>query len=87
MIQLLFNILAAACLSYLLVVAEPIVALRNYLRLTDATWVGRLLGCALCSGFWVGLAVTHSVLDAAIVGVVAEVIYRRMQTIPIKDED
>jgi hypothetical protein len=69
------------------VTSEPTNRLREWLGFTDAAYpdmtewkatMHRLMNCALCSGFWIGLALTWHPGHAAIAAVAAELITRRI---------
>lgn len=67
--------------------SEPTARLREALGFTDAKYpemgeakafLHRMMNCALCSGFWIGLAMTWHVGWAAVAAVAAETINRKM---------
>ena len=80
----IYNAVATACMTYLFVNAEPIAIIRQRLGITPESdnstvrFFGRMLECCLCSGFWMGLALTMDPVQAAIGAVAAEVLSRRM---------
>lgn len=80
----IYNAVVTACITYLLVNAEPIIITRQYLGITPESenntkrFFGRMLECCLCSGFWVGIALTLDPVQAAIGAVTAELLSRRM---------
>ena len=78
-------ILYTACLSFLFVTAEPLILFKRFCGFRDEDYmqfgkvkafIYRLINCCLCSGFWIGLILTGSILQAAMVAVVAEFIYK-----------
>lgn len=85
MITTIFNIITYACLTYLFVYAEPIILIRQYLNIsTDSDnkyirFIARLLGCCLCSGFWIGLIITQNIYLAAATAITAETITKKIQ--------
>lgn len=78
--NMVFDIIGLACLTYLLTVAEPVIQIKEWMGLNNPNgqgikgWMSRLLSCCLCLGFWVGLMGTWSLTMAAIVSISAEVI-------------
>jgi len=76
------------CLTYLLIHAEPVQSIKRFLMLSPETKVEQLSGypydfhrtmitlfnCAMCLGFWVGLAYYHEILMACCVSLSAEVL-------------
>ena len=81
------NILQAACLTVLWVTSEPTAALRAAFGFTNLKYADmskakaflhRLLNCAMCSGFWIGLAFTRDIGLAAVTALAAELITRKI---------
>jgi len=84
------TIIELACLSYLFVVAEPSILLRELIGFKEENYFEygkikkffhRLLNCCMCSGFWIGLIATGNIGTAAIISISAEIIYRIMNKI------
>jgi len=73
----LMTILGGACITNLWVHSEPGQWLRSKLR--DSV-IKRLLDCALCSGFWIGLIITFNPLTASVISVAAELISKKLTT-------
>ena len=72
------TILGLASITNLWIHSEPTIRLRMFLfKDYEGVW-RRLLECAMCSGFWLGLAVTWNVYLAAIISIVAELICRKL---------
>jgi len=80
--ELILSILGLASVSVLFVEAEPLIILKhklfNKIENYQDKWFWRLINCVLCSGFWIGLAFTGDILTAAIVSVLAEVLYQKI---------
>lgn len=74
------TILGLASITNLLVHSEPTMRLRNFLLRNHSGFFRRLLECALCTGFWIGLAFTFNIYLAAIISVVAEFISRKLNS-------
>lgn len=84
---IIFNIIWIACVSVLFVVAEPMIMAKRGLGFKEEL-IGRgnplrdkitkLLYCALCSGFWIGLAFTQDVRYAAIISILSEMIHKKI---------
>ena len=76
---MVFEILSVACIAVLFVEAEPLVRLKEILFSNyKSSWLWRLMNCALCSGFWIGLILTFNVEVAAIASVLAELIHKNL---------
>jgi hypothetical protein len=77
-------ILGAACLTILAVNSEPTNYLLDLVGLRKPNAKGiqgalsRLTACCLCSGFWIGLAITENIILAAIIAVTAEAINNKL---------
>ena len=80
-------IIGLACLSVLFVEAEPIVLIKRWLGLKEEefdSWgpkkryIYKMLSCALCSGFWIGL-LSGSLPKAAIVAALAEIVAKKIR--------
>lgn len=78
----MLEIIALAALTNLFVLAEPINHLKTYiyklLKKEESGFIYRLINCCLCSGFWIGLLATQSFYQAAIIAVLAELIYKKL---------
>lgn len=72
------TILGLASITNLLVHSEPTMRFRNFLLRNHRGFFRRLLECALCTGFWIGLAFTFNIYLAAIISIVAEFISRKL---------
>lgn len=84
---MLINIIGLACAAFLFASgAEPIQQIKAFFNLdNDAEFKNhiqyffvKLLNCSLCSGFWIGIIFTHSILLASIISVLAEFITRQL---------
>lgn len=78
----MMTIISLAAISALFILAEPLIKLKHILFKSikdyESTWLWRLLNCALCSGFWIGLVFTFDLYSAAIISVLAEFIYKKL---------
>lgn len=82
-------LIAISSFGALFVAAEPIILLKRYFgfkeeRYDDMSKImrffHRMLYCALCSGFWIALALTQNLHQAAICSVLAEAIYKHLKS-------
>jgi hypothetical protein len=78
--EILLNLLGAACIGALWVNSEPTMALRELIFKDKQNWFRRLLECCFCISFWIGLAFTQDVMMASIVSVSAEIISRKLNS-------
>ena len=85
------EIIAIASLVYVIVASKPFEQLRRWFGFHKASkirfykWLGELLSCALCFGFWFGAIYTGSLFEAAEIAITAEIIYKVFQYFtPIK---
>lgn len=78
----IFNIIGLSAVSVLFVAAEPLIILKHKvftkIKNYQDKWFWRLINCALCSGFWIGLFSTNDILEAATIAVLAEVVYQKI---------
>lgn len=83
----IYNIIWMSCLSVLFVVAEPIIMMKRNLGFREEDICGvqpvrdfftKLLYCAMCSGFWIGLILSFDPQKAVIVSILSELIYRKI---------
>ncbi len=78
----IITVLGLACLTNLWIHSEPTNKLRywlyNKVKDKDSLWHWRLINCALCTGFYVGLLFTWNLYLAAIVSVCAELICKKL---------
>jgi hypothetical protein len=74
-----------AAISFLFVASEPMILLKRFLGFREEkyhiygkvkSFIYRMITCALCSGFWLGLIITGNIYDAALVSILAEIIYK-----------
>lgn len=78
---MLIEIIGAAALTNLWIHSEPTNILRHQVykhKDKDNLWHWRLINCALCTGFWLGLLLTFNLYQAAIISVVAELISKKL---------
>lgn len=87
MVTSLITFISLLCLVYLFVKgAEPIQYLKSKLNIAcdsqyqhPIQWfILKLVNCALCSGFWIGLIFYQTILLACLVSVGSELLYRTM---------
>ena len=78
-------IIKIAALSFLFVTAEPMILFKRFIGFKEEQYmqfsktkafIHRLINCCLCSGFWIGLIITHTVYDAALIAVLSELIFK-----------
>lgn len=83
----MIEIFGLVCISILFVASEPLILLKRYIGFKEEeydTWTNkkrfifRLITCVLCSGFWIGL-ISGSLYKAAIISVLAELIYKKIK--------
>ena len=78
----LITILGLASLTNLWIHSEPTNFFKEWLykgvNNRDSLWHWRLINCALCTGFWLGLLITWNILLAALVSVSAELICKKL---------
>jgi len=76
-------IIELACLSFLFVNAEPLILFKRFCGYREEQmhtysktkqFIHKLIYCCLCSGFWIGLIFSGSILKAALISVIAEII-------------
>lgn len=85
----IMTVVGAAALTYLLTTAEPVqwllarAGISPHSNNVYLAALGRLLSCCLCLGLWVGLAATHSITLASITAVMAEIISRLLNKVPL----
>lgn len=86
--MVIFNIIAIAAITYLFIESEPLILIKRFLGFKEENYnqygkvkafIYRLITCALCSGFWIGLMMTHSLQHAALISLAAETITRLMK--------
>lgn len=79
-------ILGLACIVVLFINSEPTIRLREwvyksiYKCKSYNVWHYRLVCCAMCTGFWFGLAMTLDPILAALVSITAELISRKINS-------
>jgi hypothetical protein len=82
----MIEIIGLACISILFVSSEPLILLKRYIGFKEEEYdnwgdkkrfIFRMLTCALCSGFWIGL-ITMSIYKAAIISILAESIHKKI---------
>jgi hypothetical protein len=78
-------IIKIAAITMLFVVSEPMILLKRFIGFKDEDYmkygkvkafISRLINCCLCSGFWLGLILTGSMYDAALISIISELIYK-----------
>jgi hypothetical protein len=82
MIWYLLTIFGLASITNLWLHSEPTNKIKHWLYKSvdkkEELWHWRLINCALCTGFWLGLIVTWNLYLAAIIAVVAELICKKL---------
>lgn len=82
----IMRLVGIASMGFLFVAAEPMIMIKTWLfnhiykKDYEGMMIWRLLNCALCSGFYIGLAITQDILSASIIAVVAEMIYQKLSS-------
>lgn len=82
----IIRLIGISAMSFLFVAAEPMILIKTwmfqiiYKKDYTKLMMWRLLNCALCSGFYIGLAITQDILSASIIAVVAELIYQKLSS-------
>lgn len=82
----MYDIIWISCLSVLFVVAEPSILIKRWLGFKEEEmgkskvkdFFTKLLYCAMCSGTWIGLILTMDISKAVIIGIVSELIYKKI---------
>ena len=83
----MIEIIGLACISILFVSSEPLIILKRYIGFKEEEYdnwgdkkrfIFRMMTCAMCSGFWIGL-LTLSLYKAAIISILAELIYKKIR--------
>lgn len=74
----LITILGLASITNLWIHSEPTYRLRNYILGNHQGLWRRLLECAMCCGFWIGLIFTWNIYLAAIISIVSEFMCRNL---------
>jgi hypothetical protein len=83
----IIQIISLSCIGVLWVVSEPTILFRRYLGFRDddiqtysktKLFFHKLINCAMCTSFWVGLICTGSIYIAAIVSILAEIIINKL---------
>jgi len=82
----MIEIIGLCSLGIILVVAEPMIMLRNFLGFSDEDYlkekneicksIYRLITCPMCLSFWLALIWTFNPLTASIVSILADVVYK-----------
>jgi hypothetical protein len=74
-----------SAISFLFVTSEPLILIKRFIGFKQEeydtygkvkSFIYRMITCALCSGFWIGLIITHSIYDAALVSILSEIILK-----------
>jgi len=79
---MLITILGSAAITVLWIQSEPTNYLKHFIykkvKDKDILWHWRLINCALCSGFWIGLVITQNIFLAAIISISSELINKKL---------
>lgn len=87
-LKLILLLIGLSSLTVLFVESEPMVLLRRLLGFREEEYlqygkikqfIFRLLNCCLCSGFWIGLICTQSIVYAGIVSVISEYLNNKLK--------
>lgn len=95
-IDIIYNMLVYACIVVLFVNAGPLIYFKeivygsiygrynneNKWEISDYStkWHWRLINCCLCSGFYIGLIITHSLKDAVLISIISELISKNISS-------
>lgn len=79
---MIIEIIAIACLTVLFVEAEPMQRIKHFIfkdiKDYESYWWWRLINCCLCSGLYIGFALTLNIYSALIISVLAEFIHKKL---------
>jgi hypothetical protein len=84
----MIEIIGLSCIGVLFVVSEPMIILKRYIGFKEEEYdnwsnkkrmLFKLITCAMCSSFWIGSIITLSLLKGAIIGILAELIYKKIR--------
>lgn len=83
---MIFNIIAYACLSVIFAKSSITGKIKYIFNIDELATpdnyflqlLQELVNCCMCSGFWIGLICTQSVLMAAIISILAEYIGEKL---------
>lgn len=87
MFEIIIKIIGLASISFLIAKgAQPIQDIKSLLIISNDSeyknkiqwFILQLVNCSLCTGFWIGLLFTQSIIIAGIVSVVSELIDRKI---------
>lgn len=78
--ELILEIISWSCITLLWINSEPTAMLRYYLFKDADNFIIRLLNCAMCSGFWIGLIFTFDIQLAAIISILSEFLNRYLNS-------
>lgn len=82
MMDWIIEIISWACVGVLWINAEPMIRLRNWIYgcSNRNVWHWRLITCCMCSSFWIAMIATGSILSAAVISVLAELVCRQINS-------
>ena len=84
---MILEIIGLSCIGVLSVVAGPIIKFKRFIGFKEEdslkfgavkSFINELINCAMCMSFWIGLIYTHNLMLAAIVSILAEIIYKKL---------
>ena len=87
--NIILELIGLCCITILFITSEPMVLIKRYLGFKEENYIEwnkskqfifRLITCAMCSGFWIGLIFTQSILLASIVSVASEMINEKLKS-------
>jgi hypothetical protein len=87
--DIILELFGLCCITILFVTGEPMVLIKRHLGFKEEFYyewkpikqfIFRLITCCLCSGFWIGLIYTQSIILASIISVVSEIINTQLKT-------
>lgn len=86
MFEIIVTILGLSCIGVLWINAEPTIRLREWVwyKIFGSDymnkWHWRLVSCAMCISFWLGLMVTTNLFYSSIISITAELICRKINS-------
>ena len=85
----IYQLIWVSCLTILFINAEPIILFKRWLGFREEDICGvypvkdfftKLLYCAMCSGFWIGLIFTLNLPQAFIISILSELIDKKIKS-------
>lgn len=80
MLEEIIKIIGLASMSVLFVVSEPMILIKMWLFKGKEGLLWRMINCSKCCAFWIGLIFTRDIYLACIISILAELIYRKLNS-------